>query len=289
LTRGVAWLANIGLSQQYPSLRVGDVPAPMLSVPGFPFGVRRLQTAAQASSGVELVLPAEILVTTTGFYTHFSGLTDLSASCFQDEPSTLGPPPPPGTPPQVAPYVCPNNQPVTGRAYGLEVLVRTPLANPLRGSLSYTLSRATRKAHFASRDGGDTIATVPSEFDRTHVLNASLSYDLGRGWRTGGRFLFYTGTPYSALDGSWPVPPFNAYRNPAFYRVDFRLEKRWRLGKTGAIAFVLEGQNVTLQKEVTGLGTDCEAIGTPEGGTTTCKQSEIGPITIPSVGVEAFF
>ena len=130
---------------------------------------------------------------------------------------------------------------------------------------------------------------MPSEFDRTHVLNAILGYQLGRGWRVGGRLLFYTGTPYSHLSGSLPVPPYNAYRNPAFYRVDVRLEKRWQLSPTSSIAFVLEGQNVALQKEVTGLGLDCEGEGGPQGETNTCTQSKIGPLTIPSVGVEAFF
>jgi hypothetical protein len=134
-----------------------------------------------------------------------------------------------------------------------------------------------------------TVASVPSEFDRTHVLNASLGYDLGRRWRAGGRFLFYTGTPYSKLDGAWPVPPYNAYRNPAFFRVDVRLEKRWPIGRTGSIAFVVEGQNVTLSQEVTGLGMDCSGVATAEGGTTTCEQSKIGPLTIPSIGVEVFF
>jgi TonB family protein len=287
LSQGLAWLSNFGLSHQYPSLRVGNIPAPMLSVPGFPFGVRRLQTAAQASSGFELGLPAEITAIATGFYTRFSGLTDLTVSCFQDEPGVMGPMGP--GQPVPPPYVCPNNQPVSGRAYGLELLVRTPVSKRVSGWLSYTLSRATREAHFLSRAGGDTVETVPSEFDRTHVFNASLSYDLGRRWRVGGRFLFYTGTPYSALDGAWPVPPYNAYRNPAFFRVDFRLEKRWRLGQTGSIAWVLEGQNVTLSKEVTGLGLDCESMGSPQGGTTTCEQSKVGPITIPSVGLEAYF
>jgi TonB family protein len=288
LTRGLSWLSNLGLSHQYPSLRVGEIPAPFLTVPGFPFGVRRLQTAAQASSGFELGLPAQITATATGFYTRFTGLTDLTASCFQDEGGvTVGGPLQPGE--QVPPYVCPNNRPVSGRAYGLELLLRTPVSERLSGWLSYTLSRSTRDAHFATREGGDTVESVPSEFDRTHVFNASLSYDLGRRWRAGGRFLFYTGTPYSALDGAWPVPPFNAYRNPAFYRVDFRLEKRWRLGQTGSIAWVLEGQNLTLRKEVTGLGTDCEGMGTPQGGTLTCEQSTVGPITIPSTGVELYF
>jgi hypothetical protein len=286
LRPGLAWLASLGLSHQYPSLRIGEVPAAILSVPGFPFGVQRLQTAAQASSGFEIALPAEITATAGGFFTRFSGLTDLTASCFQDEPGVTGPR---GPGPQVPPYVCPNNAPVSGRSYGLELLVRTPVSKRLSGWLSYTLSRSTRKAHFGTSAGGDTVATVPSEFDRTHVLNTSLSYDLGRRWRVGGRFLFYTGTPYSNLDGAWPVPPYNAFRNPNFYRVDFRLEKRWRLGQTGSIAWVLEGQNVTLSKEVTGLGKDCDGMGTPQGGTTTCKQSEVGPITIPSMGVEAYF
>lgn len=48
-----------------------------------------------------------------------------------------------------------------------------------------------------------------SEFDRTHVLNTVLSYDLGRRWRVGSRLVFYTGTPYSHLEGSQPIPPYN--------------------------------------------------------------------------------
>ena len=286
---GVAWLSNVGLSHQYPSLRVGNVPAPMLTVPGFPFGVQRLQTAAQVSSGFEFALPGPLVVSATGFYSHFSGLTDLTATCFQDEPGMMAPEmPPPGL--VTPPYVCPNNQPVSGRAYGLELLLRAPLSKRLSGWLSYTLSRSTRDAHFATRSGGDTLATVASEFDRTHVLNTSLSYLLGRAWRAGARFVFYTGTPYSARDGSWPVPPYNAYRTPAFFRLDVRLEKRWPLGETGSIAFVLEGLNVTLSKEVTGLGLDCDGNQTADGSVvTTCKQSTTGPLTIPSVGIEAFF
>jgi hypothetical protein len=257
----------------------------MLSIPGFPFGDRQLQTAAQASQGVELALPADLTLSATGFYSHFWGLTDLSASCFQ---YFLGNDPEP-MPGEAPPSVCPNNQPVGGRAYGVELMLRRPFSKRLSGWLSYTLSRSTRQAHFLTPTGEEVAATVTNDFDRTHVLNAILAYDLGRRWRVGSRLLFYTGTPYSKLDGSFPVPPYNAYRTPAFYRVDFRLEKRWRLGQSGSIAFVLEGQNVTLSKEVSGLGLDCEGQGSPEGEMTTCEQSTLGPLTIPSVGVEAFF
>jgi hypothetical protein len=287
LLPGVAWLSSFGLSHQYPSLRVGDIPAPLLSIPGFPFGERQLQSAAQASQGVELALPADLTLTVTGFYSNFWGLTDLSASCYQRQPDSV---PQPGVgPPPPAPYVCPNNDPVRGRGYGLELLVRRPLTKRLSGLLSYTLSRSTRDARFITATGALEAATVPNEFDRTHVFNAVVGYDLGRRWRAGTRLLFYTGTPYSRLEGSVAVPPYHAYRNPAFYRIDVRLEKRWRLGRDGSIAFVLEGQNVTLSKEISSLGMECEGRLVDGVETTTCEYSTLGPLTIPSVGLEAFF
>jgi hypothetical protein len=287
LTEGVAWLSTLGLSHQYPSLRLGNVPAPLVTVPGFPFGVRRLQRAAQASQGFELALPAELMLTTTGFYTQWWGLTDLSASCYQYLQGFVPEPMPGATAP---PYVCPDNDPMRGHAYGAEVLLRRPFTRKLSGWLSYTLSRTVQQSRFLTAEGTEEVATVPSEFDRTHVLNAAVGYDPGRGWHLGSRLVVYTGTPFSRLDGSIPVAPYRAHRGDAFYRVDVRVEKRWRLGESGSIAFVLEGQNVTLQKEVTNLGQECEGRLLPdEGETNVCEPSEIGPLTIPSVGLEVFF
>jgi len=128
--------------------------------------------------------------------------------------------------------------------------------------------------------------TVPSDGDRTHVLSALLAGELGRQWRVGGRILFYTGTPYSQLQGIVPVPPYNAYRTASFFRLDVRLEKRWALGRDASLALVVEGQNVTLSTEASSFALDCrDSPGTP----TQCSHGRIGPITIPSVGVEAFF
>jgi len=276
----VAWLGSVGVAHQYPALRVGSLPAALVSVPGFPFGDRQLQTAVQASQGVELGLPADLILTATGFLSRWSGLTDLTAMCSQgmsgDQPATGQPPP----------TRCPSNQPVTGQAYGLELLVRRPLSHRLSGWLSYTWSRSTREAHFLTPAGGDDLARVASEGDRRHVLNAILACALGRRWRAGARFLFYTGTPYSELQGTLPVPPYNAFREPSFFRLDVRLEKRWSLGKNGSIGLVIEGQNLTLSTETSGFALDCmDSPGVP----TQCKRGKIGPLTIPSVGVEAFF
>jgi hypothetical protein len=293
LTDDLAWLSALGLSHQYPTLRAGAIPAPLVSVPGFPFGDKQLQTAVQGSQGLELALPADVVLSASGFLSVWRGLTDLTADCMQIMPAIEPPPamspdqPSPG--PMQHPYVCPSNAPVSGRAFGLELLVRRPLSRRLSGWLSYTLARSVRQTHFVTADGGDQVATVASEFDRSHVLNVVLAYDLGRRWRAGARSVFYTGAPYSKLAGNVPVPPYNSQRFPAFFRLDARIEKRWALGQDGFLAFVIEGQNVTLSKEVIGLGLECQGEFGPDGGTTQCTPAKIGPITIPSLGLEASF
>jgi TonB family protein len=288
ITPAVAWLTSFGLSHQYPALRVGEIPAILLSVPAFPLGDSQLQTVAQASQGIEVALPADFTLMTTGFLSGWSGLTDLTNSCIQIMPATIPPQNGNGPPPQ-EPVACPNNRPAHGNAYGVEVLLRRPLSKRLSGWLSYTLSRSTRDENLITATGGNTQATVVSDYDRTHVLNAILAYDLGRRWRAGARFVFMSGAPYSNLAGNVPVPPYNAYRDPPFYRVDIRLEKRWVLGKDGYFAFIAEVQNVTLSKEVTPFGLSCMGTMTPNGGTEQCSHSAIGPLTLPSVGVEASF
>jgi hypothetical protein len=274
----IAWLSTFGLAHQYPTLRIGSVPPAVVSVPGFPFGVSELQTVAQASQGIEVALPAEFTATLTGFLSGWSGLTDLTADCVQFSPPN-------------GPRECPDDQPVHGQAYGLELLVRRPLSKRLTGWLSYTLSRATREAHYLTPSGSLATSTIVGDYDRTHVLNAMGAYDLGKRWRFGGRFVFYTGAPYSDNyppgQGS-PVPPLNDQRFPPFYRVDVRLEKRWLLGQERSIAFVAEVENVTLSKEARAY--DCQTIQTGSApASTTCSVRTLGPITLPSVGVEAFF
>lgn len=289
VTPALALLSSIGISHQYPALRVGPLPGLLLSVPGFPFGGTTLQRTIHASQGVEVALPAEVLFTTTGFLSLWSGLTDLTATCRQIMPPDTPPPGDPNATPPAVPYTCPSEKPVTGHAYGVEVLMRRPLSKRLTGWLSYTLSHAQREAHFITLSGADAAATVTNDFDRTHVLHAMVAYDLGRRWRVGTRFVYYSGAPYSQLSGNVPVPPYNGYRGPGFFRVDVRLEKRWAWGQERSAAFVLEGLNVTLSREVSPLVLDCVGEVTSQGGTTQCTQGRIGPLTIPSVGFELVF
>jgi hypothetical protein len=154
-----------------------------------------------------------------------------------------------------------------GQAYGLELMFHRDLTRRFGGFLSYTLSRSLRFTEFGS---------VPAAFDRTHVLNAVAAYDIGRHWRAGGRFVFYTGTPETADLGVK-----RDSRLPPFYRLDVRLEKRWPFGSAGAFwALVFEVLNTTLNREV--VARNC-------GDDGDCDDDAIGPVVIPSIGLEGRF
>jgi TonB family protein len=244
MTRSLAWVTALGVAHQ-----ASNIPLP---VPGLQFSElsRGLQSAFQYSTGAEVQLPADFTASGDAFMHAYTGLADFLDTCPRGETTCT----------------------FDGRAVGLEFLVRRPLTQQVSGWASYTLSRADRDAYY----DGAWMRRV-SEFDRTHVVNLVLAADLGRRWRAGARLLAYSGLPYSSLTGM--VGPPDA-RGPAFYRLDWRLEKRWNaLG--GTMAIVFEWLNVLLSKEA--LGTTCSL----ENGSPRCVPNMIGPITFPSVGLEA--
>ena len=147
-------------------------------------------------------------------------------------------------------------------------MVRRSLSRRIGGFLSYTLSRSRR---FARRLSG------PATTDRSHVLNVAASYDLGKNWRFGARVLFYTGIPAEVgyLEAARHPP-----RTPPFWRLDFKLEKRWYIKPPNRWwGLSLEVLNTTLNKEK--LTGSCNAY--------DCKYEELGPVTVPSLGFEGAF
>jgi len=239
VTKRVHVIHTFGIAHQPPSF--------LIPVPGLAIGSLRggLQRAIQSSAGVETELPEDFTATFTVFDNIFQNMSDTLGvsrdpgdSAFSDTRSL-------------------------GSAVGAEVYLRRKLTKRVGGYVSYTLSRSTRSVgteHFLST------------FDRTHVANAAIAFDLGKNWRAGTRFTIYTGTPLVPPGGNGLVAPprsLNPDRDPTFYRLDLRLEKRWYLSrpKGSWIAFVIEVMNATLHKE-------------------TLQGQEIGPVTIPSIGVE---
>jgi hypothetical protein len=279
-TPRVTWVSTFGVAHQPPSLLV---PIPGLTLGSLATG---LQTSLQASQGAEIELPLDFKLTSTVFLHDYLGLNDATATCLGN-----------GTTVPSASDNCLAQQ-VRGRGYGIEILARRDLTKRISGWVSYTLSRSTRETHGVIYDAAqngtgapvvvssNVLQEIPSEFDRTHVLNVLGAIDLGRNWRAGARLFLYTGRPYSPSVQGVPVPPYNSERLPTFYRIDVRLEKRWRAFGNGYVAFVVEGMNVTLTKEA--IAVQCSNNGTLVPlKYDTCTPEYIGPVTVPSIGVEA--
>jgi hypothetical protein len=296
VTKRLALLSTFRLAHQ----------APAFVVPGFqPGGLRGgLQLAVQQSAGIEYDLGDATSATATVFHNGFFNMSDALGSTQMTVDGC-----PPGSFPDDSIAGDPGASPNSGRrgtcgprfasgvvgsdrsggggqgadgggtnstvsaleartngaAYGLELFLKRRLTSRVGGFLSYTLSRSVRT--FGNQQ---FVAT----FDRTHVANAAVAFNLGRNWRAGTRATFYTGLP-KAPD---PTDP-SSTRLPPFFKLDLRLEKRWQLGKKTWVSFVAEWMNATLSKEE--VGTSCTLQG--------CQSMTIGPVTIPSLGIEGGF
>lgn len=237
LAENFALIHALGLAHQMPSF---PIPIPGIT-PSLKGG---LQRALQHSVTGELQMDESYSLTMSVFQSAFFNMTDL-----------IG-----------VPDAASQGFRSIGHAYGFEAMFRRSLTRKLGGFVSYTLSRSERAL---GRYGG------PSGTDRTHVLNAALSYDLGRNWRFGNRFMFYTGLP-AILGTSEPDP---SLRTTPFWRVDWRLQKRWLNDSGGYWGVIFEVLNTTLNEEV--ISIHCDDFG--------CGEDTIGPVTIPSIGVEGAF
>ena len=109
------------------------------------------------------------------------------------------------------------------------------------------------------------------------MATAAVTFDFGKGYKGGIRQLLYTGTPlFESTEGNLHVKG----RLPPFYRLDWRVEKRFDIGETGFVTMVLEALNTFLADET--LGESCDEKG-------RCDPTTLGPIVIPSFGVEGGF
>jgi hypothetical protein len=243
ITPDVSVIHTFGVAHQAPNY-VPNVPA--LAVAGLPGG---LQESIQSSAGVELKLPEHITGSATVFQNAYFKLSDpfgLSQSFALDA--------------DVA------EQRSIASARGLELQLKRPLTKRLGGLIAYTLSRTTRSY--------GAVESV-SAYDRPHVLNVAVAYDLGKRWRFGTKGVFYSGVPGSrAVTGA---RVFDRERGRPFYRIDLRIEKRFRLADRGWWGPVFELMNASFSSEV--IRKQC--------GDEGCDETTVGPIPLPSLGVEA--
>ncbi len=205
------WLeAGLGLYHQPPRF---TIPIPGLDQLAFERG---LLEATQASLGLSAKL-GPIGLEVDGYFNWMDPiLYDLSVN-----PTDVTQPEP-VAPPGQAPPTPPRDTtglddrlgellvPATGRAYGLEVLIRRESATGVSGWIAYTLSRSERL-----REEG----WVSFDFDRTHILNAVLSIPLARRWQLGLRAQVLSGRPLTTTGG------LSRVRTDPFVRFDLRVDK----------------------------------------------------------------
>jgi TonB dependent receptor/TonB-dependent Receptor Plug Domain len=237
---------GFGIAHQPPSF--------LVAVPGVQPSLRGgLQTAIQNSAGLDYQFPISIQGSVTLFHNVFLKFSDpISTSRLDDH----------------IPEQSNFETRTQGRSFGIELALRRDLSQRLSGFVSYTLSRSERS--FAQIHG-------PALFDRTHVLNIALSYDFGNRWRLGSRVVYYSGMPALV---AYAMAAVNPPRSTPFWRLDWRLEKRWPVGDQGAsLGLVAEVLNTTLNKEV--LEESCNAY--------ACRAEGVGPVTVPSLGLEGDF
>jgi hypothetical protein len=211
-----------------------------------------LQHAVQSSAGMRLRLPLQLELSATLYQAALFNLTDgIGISRIDNGADDID-----------------ESSRAMGSSRGLELLLQRDLGQALAGYVAYTLGSSLRSVGAAEG---------PALFDRRHVLSGALAYRWGSGFRAGTRVSFYTGIP---ADVAYLAAAKDPPRTSSFYRIDLRLEKRWPLGADGAfLALVLEVLNTTLHKEA--LGKSCSAY--------VCREDRVGPLTIPSLGLEAMF
>jgi hypothetical protein len=209
-----------------------------------------LQKVYSIAEGAELRLPWSLKARVTGFFNADRDVSDFVATCG-------------------ASLACTSVTSVDGSTYGLEVLVERALTRRFGGWVSYTLSRAERVLD-------NTLYLSP--FDRTHVLSAVAHYDLGRSYSAGVRATYYTGRPDIPPEPGVVPSASIQHRLPDYYRFDVRLDKRWDLGGRQWITVVAEFFDATLTKEA--VDYKCNFL------TRQCTAEYIGPIALPSLGLE---
>ncbi len=134
-----------------------------------------------------------------------------------------------------------------GFVVGAEWLLRYKPDGRFFGWLSYTLSRSERRNE-------PTDPFYVDQYDQTHILTAVGSYDLGRGYRLGGRFRVVSGGVYTpASQGAYDstagvyqqalASPPNGARLPLFHQLDFRFDKTWSFEKWKLTGYI-DVQNV---------------------------------------------
>jgi len=149
----------------------------------------------------------------------------------------------------------------TGKAYGLELLVRWDPDGRFFGWVAYSLSRSLRDQAVS----GGRLMAEGNAYDQPHNLVVVGTWELPELWRglsAGFRLRYTSGSPYEAIHGAiydadadaWqPIATGRATsRTPPFVQLDVRADRKWTF-RTWSFTAYLELQNALDRKNVEGV------------------------------------
>ncbi len=122
----------------------------------------------------------------------------------------------------------------SGKAYGIEFLLKKKLGK-LTGWTGYSLAKASRK--FAEINEG---RPFPPKFDRTHDFSVVGMYKINPKWTFAANWVYCTGNAVTIPYGKYQIAgktvdlytDRNAYRLPAYHRLDISITYTTRRGHT---------------------------------------------------------
>jgi hypothetical protein len=229
----------------------------------FPFGTPDLDSnrSVHSSLGIEQEVTKEVEVSVEAFHKYMDRLVVAAQNADGSNGfSNLG----------------------KGSVYGTETMVRWKPGGRFFGWIAYTLSRAVRQ------NAPDQPERV-FDYDQTHNLTVLGSYDLGRGWRLGGKFRYVTGNPYTPCNGGVLNAAAGGYdclqgapnsrRIPSFNQLDVRVDKTWSFDSYKITAY-LDVQNIYNRANAEGVSYNYRY---------TKPEWQTGLPIIPSLGVRGEF
>jgi TonB family protein len=221
--RAVFLKASAGIYHQPPRF---VLPLPGLDIMPLKYGLLR---SYQTSLGAEVPLRERTSLSVEGFFNYMDPtIFDLSVNAS----SVVTTPNQSGIPTMVVMPQMDGQQfldrlttPETGRAYGVEFLLRRRSKTGVFGWVSYTLSRSERyRPSMEQVVSGARVETpaswVPYDFDRTHLFSLVAGLPLRRNWDLGVRLQYQSGRPTTITTG------YNGAYGDGYFRFDFRIDKR---------------------------------------------------------------
>jgi outer membrane receptor protein involved in Fe transport len=135
-----------------------------------------------------------------------------------------------------------------GKSYGVELEAKKE-SGRLQGWVNYTWSRSWRQTPGVSRNDW-----YLSRYDRTHVVNATMTYQLNNKWDFSANFTYGSGTPATFPDVRLDIQgipvPYNStgkrsnYRLPAYHRFDISATWKRRQNKKFKTEYVFSIYNL---------------------------------------------